>query len=102
MNTTLKAAVVTASLLGVSAAQADMKDTCPAEMVNFWKNFAVNTENYSAFPVFLLENECFRARVSTEFHTAMEKRFDHPEDQRYVDQLYAQLDWAKPATSSQQ
>jgi hypothetical protein len=73
---------------------------CPSELVNFWKNYAVNTDNYSAIPEFLLRNECFRARVSTEFHKAMVNRFDYPEDPRFVDQLFAQLDWSKNTSAS--
>ncbi len=70
-------------------------DPCPADMVNLWKNYAANTENYKAIPAFLLKNECLRAMVSTDFHTAMVSRLDHPEDDKYVDDLYAQLDWGK-------
>ena len=99
MSTIMKVIIVSACFLA-GAAHADMKDNCPADIVNFWKNFAVKTENYTAIPVFLIENDCFRARVSTDFHTAMEKRFDHPEDLRYVDQLYAHLDWGRPVTAT--
>lgn len=84
-----------------NSALADKYDNqCPTKLVNFWKNYAVKSDNYSAIPEFLLRNECFRARVSTEFHKAMINRFDYPEDQRYVDQLFAQLNWTKNATTS--
>lgn len=96
MSTIIKSLVVSTCLLAGTNVQANPGDACPAELVNFWKNFAVNTENYSAIPVFLIENECFRARVSTDFHTAMEKRLDNPDEERYIDQLYANLDWGKP------
>ena len=100
MSNTMKVLALTTGLLGAVSVQADMKDSCPAEIVNFWKNFAVNTDNYTAIPVFLIQNECFRARISTDFHTAMEKRFDHPNDLKYVDQLYAQLDWGNKVASA--
>jgi len=99
-TTTIK--LVTGLLLILS--NATFADTynnpCPSELVNFWKNYAVNSDNYSAIPEFLLRNECFLARVSTEFHKAMVNRFDHPEDPRFVDQLFAQLDWRQNTTAS--
>lgn len=75
------------------------EDRCPADLVNLWKDYAANTENYDGIPVFLLENECMRALVSTKFHTAMVKRLDHPDVDKYVDDLYAQLDWEKTAVT---
>lgn len=77
------------------ALAAKIEDACPADLVNFWKNYVSSTENYAAIPVFLLKNECMRTLGSTDFHTAMVRRFDHPEVDKYVDDLYAQLDWGK-------
>ena len=99
MQKIIKVLTVSAGLMTGVCAHAETKDACPADLVNFWKNFAVNTDNYSAIPEFLLRNECFRARVSTEFHTAMVNRFDNPDDPQYVDQLYAQLDWDKSSSA---
>lgn len=87
-------------LFANTAAQAGKESNlCPADLVNFWKNYAADTENYSGIPVFLLTNECFRALVSTEFHTAMVNRFDDPNNEKYVSDLYAQLDWNKNTTN---
>lgn len=95
--------VGSALLLASAVASAEKHENpCPSELVNFWKTYAVNTDNYSAIPEFLLRNECFRARVSTDFHTAMVSRFDHPENPRFVDELYAQLDWKSGSISEQQ
>ena len=69
---------------------------CPTEKVNFWKNYtinAVNAVNGDMIPRFLLDNDCFRARVTTDFHAFMLLRLDNPEQDELVDLLYTQLSW---------
>jgi hypothetical protein len=102
MNKIVKIAIPCALLFCSSIALAEkQEDPCPSNLVNLWKNYASNTENYAAIPAFLLENECLRSLVSTDFYTAMVGRIDHPEVAKYVDDLYAQLDWEKTVVTQQ-
>jgi hypothetical protein len=100
MNKIIKVTIPCALLLSGSIVLADnQEDPCPADLVNLWKNYIVNTENYTAIPAFLLKNGCMRALVSTDFHAAMASRLDHPEIEKYVDDLYAQLDWKRTSVN---
>lgn len=80
------------SLVG-NTAFADPEGKCPAELVNFWKNYAMNSQNLEAIPGFLLTNECLRATTSPEFYLTTLKRLDHPENVDFVTVLYAELSW---------
>jgi len=94
---------VIALIASSSIAWANDKEICPNELVNFWKNFALDTENYESIPAFLLSNHCFRARTTTSFHDAMSKRFDEPNNIAHLNELHAQLDWhSKTAEMPQQ
>lgn len=81
---------------------ASEQEHCPSNLVNFWKNFAFNTDNYDSVPAFLLQNNCLRVRSSTAFHTAMIHRFDEPNNETYIHELYAQLDWPSEKSVIQQ
>ena len=86
----LSALLLTLSLAALAAPDATK---CPADKVNFWKNYAVSADNGDVVPRFLLNNNCFRARVTTDFHSIMLKRLDNPDQDELVDQLFTQLSW---------
>lgn len=88
-------------LISASVFANDKKATCPSHLVNFWKSFAMHTENPDAIPGFLLTNECFRATTSPEFYKIALKRLDNPENEAYVGQLYAELSWTNGYTYDQ-
>ena len=87
------AATITALFLASIPVAAEEPTGCPTELVNFWKTFAMHTQNPDAIPGFLLTNECFRATTSPEFYEIALKRLDNPENPNYVRQLYAELTW---------
>jgi hypothetical protein len=66
---------------------------CPNEVVNFWKNFALDNNNPDAIPGFLLTHDCMRSTSSTEFYTTTLQRLDHPDKEEFVHKLYAKLGW---------
>ncbi len=101
MNILNKRMVASAFILLLASASAfanNDKIECPTHLVNFWKTFAMQTENPDAIPGFLLSNECFRATTSPEFYELALKRLDHPENAKLVGQLYSELTWTNGYT----
>lgn len=88
-----KTAFLILALGSSTAANAEPGNKCPAELVNFWKSFAIRTENPDAIPRFLLQNDCFRALGITAFPELTRKRLDQPGRTELVDQMVAQLGW---------
>lgn len=90
---TIKSILLCCTLAASGAAMAGPDNPCPAEMVNFWKNFANKMDNPDAVPRFLLQNNCFRAVGTTDFPVLTVERLNNPDHQELVDRLYAQLAW---------
>ena len=94
LNKSVLASIFIFSLASTSVFANGNKTECPTQLVNFWKTFAMHTENPDAIPSFLLTNECFRATTSPEFYNIALKRLDNPENMKLIGQLYSELSWS--------
>jgi len=60
---------------------------CPTAQVNYWSNFALKHKDVNSIPDYLIENNCFSRTHPQDFYKAMQKRFDEPEQQQWIDEL---------------
>ena len=78
-----------------ATAIAEPSKDCPTELVNFWQKFSQDNDA-KTMPGFLVVNDCVAANnleKETDFYITTQKRFDKPDNEKLVDQLYTNLSW---------
>lgn len=65
----------------------NVESLCPSKVVDFWISYAKSHNNLSSIPAFLFTNNCINEKVSTDFFSAMQKRFDEPDQKRWRNDL---------------
>ena len=69
----------------------EAEQLCPSKLVNFWTSYARKNNDLGSIPAFLINNSCISNNVSVDFFSAMQKRFDDPEQQQWRNDLETAL-----------
>ncbi len=88
---TLAATLISAALPSHADDIFQQEVQCPSELVNFWSSYARKSNNLGSIPAFLIDNDCISKNISLDFHSAMERRFDEPDNvswQNAIEEAY--------------
>lgn len=95
MNRQLLVCATLASFIAIPSQSEQRIEQCPEQLVNFWNQFG-KEKDYKNMPGFLVINNCVsidKREKTIQFYLTAQKRFDTPDDESLVDQLYTDLNW---------